>query len=143
MTCFPTLSPLQSYSIFINSCLGRVLACTHHFMPNVHKGSTIIPLIFNYNLKFTYSECMVDSIMLSGLFSIYLILHWGLNVNFPHAHSKFRVFSPLFSHTAARIQTQNCSSSLETLCIFFCSPRRWLRGVQSFPLRLPSALFGC
>lgn len=141
MTCFQILSPLQSYSIFISSCLGRALASKHHFILNVHKGSTIIPLIFNYNLKFTNSECMVDSIMLSLLSTpIYLILHWGLNVNFPMLIQNFTL---LFLNTAVRIQTQNCSSSPGTPCIFLCSPRRWLRGVQSSPLRLPSALFGC
>lgn len=66
------------------ACLGRALASKHRFILSFHEGSTVIPLIFNYNLKFTYSECMVDSIMLSLLSTpIYLILHGGLSVNFP------------------------------------------------------------
>lgn len=69
MTCFQILSPLQSYSIFISSCLGSILASKHRFILSVHKGGTIIPVIFNYNLKFTYSERMADSIMCS------LVLH--------------------------------------------------------------------
>lgn len=152
MTCFQI--PLQSYSIFISSCLGRILTCKLHSIPSVHEGSTIIPMIFNYNLKFTHSERMVDSIMLLLVFHlcipISLILHGGLNVNSPtlvENHMRLCVcfflsfFPPFF--TAARIQTRNCSPSPGTPCIFFCSLGRWLRGVQSTPPRLPPALFGC
>lgn len=139
MTCFQILLPLQSHSIFISSCLGKILASKHCFIPSVQEGSTIISVIFNYNLKFTYSQRMVDSIMHSLVFHlstpIYLILHRGINVNFP-------TLLFFFFYTAVRIQKQNCSSP-KTPCIFFCSPRRWLRGVQSSPMRLPSALFGC
>lgn len=100
MTCFQILSPLQSHSIFISSCLGRILASKHCFIPSVHKCSTIMSVIFNYNLKFTYSERMVDSIMLSLVFHlsipIYLILHQGLNVNFPTLTQNYMLWCCFF-----------------------------------------------
>lgn len=92
MTCFQVPPPPHSHFIFISGCLGRILASKHCFIHNVHMGTTIIPVIINYNHKFPYSECVVDPIKLSLIFHldvpIHLILHWGLNVNFP---SSFKI----------------------------------------------------
>lgn len=56
------------------------------FILNVHKGGTIIQVI-QLQSQVYYSECMVDSIMLSLVLPlsvpIYLIYHKGLNVNSP------------------------------------------------------------
>ncbi len=136
MTCFQILSPLQSYSIFISSCLRRALASKHRFILNVHKGSTIIPLIFNYNLKFTYSECMVDSIMLSLLSTpIYLILRWGLNVNFPTLFQNYmRLCCCFFSHSGEDSNTKLLFFSGNTLHILLQPQAMAKRGSE-----LPSA----
>lgn len=92
MTGFRTLSPLQSSPIFISSCFGGVVADAHCFIPNVHTGCTIIPAMFNYNVKITWSERMVDSIIPSCIPSQHthlLDFTLGTQCKFPHAHSEW------------------------------------------------------
>lgn len=134
----------SSYSVFISSCLGRILPSKLSIVPFVHKGIAITPTIFNNSLKFTYSERIVDSVMillvLHFSIPIHLILHRGLNVNLPMLIENYM---PLRGCCCSVDSNTKLLFFTQTPCIFFFSPRRWLRGLQSTPPRLPSALFGC
>lgn len=68
----------SSYSVFISSCLGRILPSKLSIVPFVHKGIAITPTIFNNSLKFTYSERIVDSVMMG-------MLKWS-TTPFQHTH---------------------------------------------------------
>lgn len=157
MTCFQILPPPHSYSIFISSCLEEILAYRLYFKCDVHKGSTIIQMSFNYNLQFTHSECMVDSVMFPSAFylitPIYLILHMGLSVNLPTLNQNNTLpclgFCSSIFFTSLRTQTKKktkkktvlsslCGSSLHVLL----QPRAMAKSASEHPLRLPSAQFG-
>lgn len=146
MTCFQILPPPHSYSIFISSCLEEILAYRLYFKYDIHKGSTIIQMSFNYNLQFTHSECMVDSVMFPSAFylitPIYLILHMGLSVNLPTLNQNNTLpclgFCSSIFFTSLRTQTKKktkkklfCLLCAEAPCMFFCSLGRWLRVLQS------------
>lgn len=125
----------SSYSVFISSCLGRILPSKLSVVPFVHKGIAITPTIFNYNLKFTYSERIVDSVMillvLHFSIPIHLILHRGLNVNLPILIETTCCYIVV---VAVWIQTQNCSSSLKHLAYSSSAPGDGLEGFRA-PLR--------
>lgn len=139
MTCFQILPPF-----LILFCLGRILPSKLSIVPFVHKGIAITPTIINNSLKFTYSERIVDSVMillvLHFSIPIHLILHRGFNVNLPMLIENYM---PLRGCCCSVDSNTKLLFFTQTPCIFFFSPRRWLRGLQSTPPRLPSALFGC
>lgn len=108
MTCFQILSPLQSYSIFISSCLGRVLASKHWFIPSVHKGSTIIPVIQLQSQVYLFRMHGWFNNALSCIPSQHthlLDFTLGTQCKFPHAHSKLHA-AVFFKHISGNSNTK-------------------------------------
>lgn len=143
----------SSCAAFISSCLGRILASELSFTLFVHKGATITPndiqlqpqvYLFRTHGWFNNDPACTpfEQTRLLDFF-----LQGGLIVNLPMLIENYMQLccSGFFSsslHSSVDSNTKLLFFT-QTPCIFFFSPRRWLRGLQSTPLRLPSALFGC
>lgn len=125
----------SSYSVFISSCLGRILPSKLSIVPFVHKGIAITPTIFNNSLKFTYSERIVDSVMMG-------MLKWSTTPSTWFYTGDSMWICPCLLKTTCRyvvvvavwIQTQNCSSSLKHLAYSSSAPGDGLEGFRA-PLR--------
>lgn len=118
MTCFQILSPLQSYSVFISSCLGGSgeqaslhTQCSQGWHNNPSDSITISSLLFRMHGWFNNALSCTPSQR-----SHLLDLPQGTQCKFPLSHSKlhaavycFGFFFFSCSIQQARIRTQNCT----------------------------------